>query len=109
MAQAVRHQKNRFAGLNALMNSDGKAHPVENGFALGTLLLGVVAFVTSNFYSLHILASWTGLVGILVGARSQMISATTGERFVSIIGLGAAAVGFFLGMARGGLFGGVLG
>ena len=109
MAQAVRHQKNPLTGLSSLMNSDGKAHPVENAFAVAALVLGAVAFITSNFYSLHILASWTGLVGILVGARSQMISATTGERFVSIIGLVASAVGFFLGMARGGLFGGVLG
>lgn len=108
MAQAVRHQK-KPTGLGSLMNSDGKAHPLENGFAVATLVLGAVAFITSNFYSLHVLASWAGLVGILVGARSQMISVTTGERFVSIIGLGASAVGFFLGMARGGLFGGVLG
>lgn len=109
MAQAIRPQRNPLAGLAALMNTDGKAHPVENGFALATIVLGVVAFITAHFHDLHLVSSWAGLVGILVGARSQMISATTGERFVTIIGLGAAAVGFFLGMAHGGLFGGVIG
>jgi hypothetical protein len=36
------------------------------------------------------------------------VSETTRERFGLILGLGAAAVGFFLGMAHGGLFGGVI-
>lgn len=105
MAQAARPQH----GLLSLLNSDGKAHPVENTFVAVTVTLGAVAFVTAHFYNLHLVSSWTGLVGILTGAWGQFISATTGERFLLVIGLGASAVGFFLGMAHGGLFGGVLG
>ncbi|MBC3991645.1 hypothetical protein H8N00_22740 [Streptomyces sp. AC563] len=105
MAQAARSQH----GLLSFLDSDGKPHPVENTFAAATIVLGVVAFVTAMFHDLHLISSWTGLVGILTGARGQFISATTAERFVLIIGLGAAAMGFFLGMAHGGLFGGVLG
>ncbi|GAB2575117.1 hypothetical protein GCM10027168_05050 [Streptomyces capparidis] len=91
------------------LNTDGKAHPKENALALATAVLGLVAFVTGFWEGLHLLASWAGLAGLLTGAWSQMVSATTGERFVNVIGLGAAGVGFFLGMAHGGLFGGVLG
>ena len=58
------------------------------------------------FHSLHLLSSWAGLVGILTGAYGQFVSVTTRERFALIMGLGASAVGFFLGMAHGGLFGG---
>ncbi|MBC3984831.1 hypothetical protein H8N01_20235 [Streptomyces sp. AC536] len=105
MAQAARSQH----GLLSFLDSDGKPHPVENTFAAATIVLGVVAFVTAMFHDLHLISSWTGLVGIVTGARGQFISATTAERFVLIIGLGAAAMGFFLGMAHGGLFGGVLG
>jgi hypothetical protein len=47
-------------------------------------------------------------VGILTGARGQFVSVTTAERFVLVVGLGAAALGFFLGMSRGGLFGGLV-
>jgi hypothetical protein len=47
-------------------------------------------------------------VGILVGAYGQWISETTRERFGLILGLGASAIGFFLGMAHGGLFGGLI-
>ncbi|WP_407551375.1 hypothetical protein QOM21_18115 [Streptomyces sp. Pv4-95] len=105
MAQAVRTQRN----LLSLLNSDGKAHPVENTMIAVTLVLGAVAIFTTFSNSLHLVSSWAGLVGIATGAWGQFISSTTGERFLLIIGLGASAVGFFLGMAHGGLFGGVLG
>lgn len=105
MAQAARSQH----GFLSFLDTDGKPHPVENTFAAATIVLGVVAFVTAMFHHLHLVSSWTGLVGIITGAWGQFISATTAERFVLIIGLGASAMGFFLGMAHGGLFGGVLG
>ncbi|WP_328537839.1 hypothetical protein [Streptomyces sp. NBC_00344] len=105
MAQAMRPNSSRH-----LFASDGKPHPLQDSLAAVTLVLGLLAFVTGvAFHSLHLLSSWTGLVGILTGAYGMFISITTRERFVVIIGLGAAAVGFFLGMAHGGLFGGVLG
>lgn len=47
-------------------------------------------------------------MGIITGAYGQWISVTTRERFGLILGLGASAIGFFLGMAHGGLFGGVI-
>ncbi|MEV6314186.1 hypothetical protein [Streptomyces sp. NPDC051776] len=105
MAQPVRQHNGPLSALSSVLNSDGKAHPVENSLVAATVVLGVVAFITAQFSSLHLIASWTGLVGVLTGAWGQMISATTSERFLLIVGLGAAAVGFYLGMSRGGLFG----
>ncbi|MFF4256376.1 hypothetical protein ACFY1L_34760 [Streptomyces sp. NPDC001663] len=104
MAQALR--PNTVGGLFA---TDGKPHPLQDTLLAVTLVLGVTAFVTGFFDSLHLLSSWTGLVGVLTGAYGQWISVTTRERFGLILGLGASAVGFFLGMAHGGLFGGVIG
>jgi len=104
MAQAMRPQSSV-----SLFATDGKPHPLQDTLMAVTLVLGVLAFVSAMFHNLHLLSSWAGLVGILTGAYGQFISATTRERFVLIIGLGASAVGFFLGMAHGGLFGGVLG
>ncbi|MER7758424.1 hypothetical protein [Streptomyces sp. NPDC097619] len=104
MAQAMRPQS-----PISLLSTDGKPHPLQDTLLAVTLVLGAVAFVTGFFDHLHLLSSWTGLVGILTGAYGQFISETTRERFGLIIGLGASAVGFFLGMAHGGLFGGVLG
>ncbi|MFF0012842.1 hypothetical protein [Streptomyces sp. NPDC005374] len=103
MAQAMR--PNTVGGLFA---TDGKPHPLQDTLLAVTLVLGVTAFVTAMFHNLHLLSSWTGLVGILTGAYGQWVSETTRERFGLILGLGAASVGFFLGMAHGGLFGGVI-
>ncbi|MBT2446470.1 hypothetical protein J7F03_05100 [Streptomyces sp. ISL-43] len=104
MAQAMRRQS-----PISLLATDGKPHPLQDTLMAVTLILGAVAFVTGFFDHLHLLSSWTGLIGILTGAYGQFISVTTRERFALIIGLGASAIGFFLGMAHGGLFGGWLG
>lgn len=104
MAQALR--PNTVGGLFA---TDGKPHPLQDTLLAVTLVLGIMSFVTAMFHSLHLLSSWAGLVGIITGAYGQWISETTRERFGLILGLGAAAIGFFLGMAHGGLFGGVVG
>jgi hypothetical protein len=97
MAQAVGRRPLSF------LNTDGKPHPVENSFATVTMLLGLLAAISAFWTGMHLLSAWAGLAGILTGLWGQFISATTGERFVTIIGLGAAAVGFYLGMAHGGL------
>ncbi|MCX4824338.1 hypothetical protein OG883_31685 [Streptomyces sp. NBC_01142] len=104
MAQAMRRQSSV-----SLFATDGKPHPLQDTLVAVTLVLGAIAFVSAMFDNLHLLSSWTGLVGILTGAYGQFISETTRERFPLIIGLGASALGFFLGMAHGGLFGGLLG
>ncbi|MEU9118639.1 hypothetical protein AB0C96_02050 [Streptomyces sp. NPDC048506] len=101
MAQAARTQRS----LLSLLNSDGQDHPVENTFAVVTLVLGVIAVVSTLSPSLHVLSSWAGLIGIGTGLWGQFISSTTGERFLLIIGLGASALGFYLGVAFGGLIG----
>ncbi|WP_338781018.1 hypothetical protein [Streptomyces sp. DG1A-41] len=104
MAQAMR--PNTAGGLFA---TDGKPHPLQDTLLAVTLALGITSFVTALIdEDLHLLSSWTGLVGILTGAYGQWVSETTRERFGLILGLGAAAVGFFLGMAHGGLFGGLI-
>jgi hypothetical protein len=101
MAQAVRRQA-------SLLATDGKPHPLQDTLMAVTLVLGVLAFVTAMFHNLHLLSSWAGLVGICTGAYGQFISATTRERFLLILGLGLSAAGFYLGLAHGGLFGGVI-
>ena len=102
MAQALRPNT-----AGSLFATDDRPHPVQDALVAVTLVLGVVSFVTAMFHNLHLLSSWTGLVGILTGAYGQWISETTRERFGLILGLGFSAVGFFLGMAQGGLFGGL--
>ncbi|MFF4350483.1 hypothetical protein [Streptomyces sp. NPDC001530] len=105
MAQVLR--PNTTGSTGSLFATDGKAHPLQDTLLAVTLVLGIMAFITAMFDSLHLISSWAGLVGILTGAYGQFISETTRERFGLILGLGASSVGFFLGMAHGGLFGGL--
>ncbi|MEW1689777.1 hypothetical protein ACIQOF_23625 [Streptomyces sp. NPDC091265] len=104
MAHAVRPRSSV-----SLFATDGKSHPLQDTLVAVTLALGVLAFVTAMFHSLHLISSWAGLIGILTGAYGQYMSVTTRERFPLILGMGASAIGFYLGMAHGGLFGGVVG
>ncbi|MEV5487474.1 hypothetical protein AB0L47_05530 [Streptomyces bobili] len=102
MAQALRPNT-----AGSLFATDDRTHPLQDTLMAVTLVLGAVAFITAMFHSLHLLSSWAGLVGIFTGAYGQWISETTRERFGLILGLGASGIGFFLGMAHGGLFGGL--
>ncbi|MFD3611326.1 hypothetical protein ACFWXA_25265 [Streptomyces atroolivaceus] len=117
MAQTVRPAGSRPAthrtsgarpANGSLFATDGKPHPLQDVLMVVTGVLGVLAFVTAMFHNLHLISSWAGLIGILTGAYGQYISRTTWERFGLIMGIGSSAVGFYLGMAHGGLFGGVL-
>ncbi|MDX2647253.1 hypothetical protein ACFYYN_00425 [Streptomyces sp. NPDC001902] len=110
MAQAVRPTTGSrlYQRILSTLNSDGRPHPVENTLAVATVVLGLISSIAAFWSGLHLLSSWAGLVGILVGAVGQYRSATTAERFFFIIGMGLAAVGFYIGMAHGGLFGGVV-
>ncbi|MYU25465.1 hypothetical protein [Streptomyces sp. SID8352] len=105
MAQIMRPAKPR----TGILATDGKPHPLQDTLLAVTLVLGVLSLVTAGFDNLHLVTSWAGLVGILTGGYGQFVSATTRERFGLVVGLGACALGFYFGMAHGGLFGGVIG
>lgn len=84
------------------LNSDGRAHPRENILAVVTLACGLVAFIAALLPGGHVVASWVGVFGFVLGFFSQYISATTGERVLNIIGIVGSFVGTALGIAHGG-------
>ena len=93
------------------LNSDGQAHPLLNAVCFFVLVVGLVSFALGLFLrtgpsGLHtwaIVASVTGLAGMLVGLVAQMMSATREERVIIVTGIIAAFVGLCLGLAHGGL------
>ena len=92
-------RRNRF-----ILNTDGESHPLQNAGSELTAVFGLVAAVCAFFPSMHLLGSWTGLAGLGTGLWSQMISATTAERFVNICAVVLSGIGLLFGLAHGGLY-----
>jgi hypothetical protein len=79
-----------------------KEHGRETSLAAITLGGGLVAFVAGIVYAGHFAAVCVGIVTVLFGLYSQLVSATTRERWVNVIGIGLAFVGVGLGLSHGG-------
>ena len=95
-----------------ILNSDGQQHPVQNVLTIFTLVVGLIAFVlglivrnTHAGAAVHIIATATGLLAILVGLYVQMISATRNQRVLIVAGMIAGFVGVAIGLSRGGFIG----
>jgi uncharacterized membrane protein HdeD (DUF308 family) len=109
MAGTVETKPRRSARIN--FNSDGQPHPRLNAASVFTLTIGLVSFAfglflrtgPGNLTTWAVTASVTGLVCLLVGLFTQMMSATREQRIVTVTGLIAGFVGLCLGLAHGGL------
>ena len=105
------HRPTHLPRLN--LNSDGRPHPLLNAASFFTLVLGLLSFALGLFlrtgpsgaHGWAIAAATTGLVGMLLGLFSQMMSATREERVIIVTGIIAAFVGLCLGLAHGGFSG----
>ncbi|WP_406284476.1 hypothetical protein [Embleya sp. NBC_00896] len=86
------------------LNSDGRAHPRENALVAASVLFALVAGICAMFDEMHILGAWTALAGVVTALVSQMFSATTAERAVTVLALGVSAVSLFMNMFHGGLY-----
>ena len=92
-----------------ILNSDGRAHPIQNILTIFTLVVGLVSFALGMWVrnahtgaALIIIATATGLVSCLVGLYVQMISATREQRVLIVTGIIAGFVGLAIGLSKGG-------
>ena len=89
--------------------TDGRPHPLLNVASACTLVVGLASFalgmvlryVTST-HPIATTAAITGLIALLVGLYTQMMSATRGERILLVTGMIAGFIGLALGLAHGG-------
>ncbi|HSR25801.1 MAG TPA: hypothetical protein VLW53_19770 [Candidatus Eisenbacteria bacterium] len=98
MAHAEHHHR------HMTLNTDGRAHPLENALVVTVAVLAAVAAICAFFPGMHVLGSWAGVAGVATGIYAQYRSATTAERWVIVIGWGVSAVGLALNLAHGGLY-----
>ena len=78
--------------------------PREVLLAWLTLGFGVVSMICAFFAEAHVLGSWTGVTGLVLGTWAQMISATTAQRWIIVPGWVLSLVGTMMGIAQGGLW-----
>jgi CHASE2 domain-containing sensor protein len=79
-----------------------RPHQRETSLAFLTIAGGLVAFVCGIVQPAHLVACVVGLATVLFGLYSQLVSATTAERWINVIGIGLAVVGLGLGLSHGG-------
>jgi hypothetical protein len=92
------------------LNSDGQSHPMLNIASIFTLICGLLSFALgmllrtgpSGAAAWAVAAAATGLVALLLGLFTQMVSATREERVLIVIGIIAGFIGLALGLAHGG-------
>jgi len=68
------------------------------------LALGVVATVCAFVPAWHVPGSWTGLIGLAMGAVAQMVSTSTAQRWVIVPGWVLSFIGLAVGISYGGLW-----
>ena len=84
------------------LNTDGERHPRENSLAVAAVTFGIAAFVLGFVVKAHMPAAIIGVIGFPLGLYSQLVSATTGERWLNVVGMIGSAVGLALALAHGG-------
>ena len=95
------------------LDAGGTRQLTLNALAIVTIVLGLVSFALgmivrnepSASAALHVTATVTGAVSVVLGLYVQMISATRTERIVVVTGMIAGFVGACLGLAHGGFSG----
>jgi hypothetical protein len=96
-----------------LFPPNGAATRAVTAAAVVTILLGLVSFVLGmvvrNVHgttpALHVIATVTGALSLVIGLYFQMISGTRNERILIVTGMIAGFVGACLGLAAGGFSG----
>ncbi|MBO2453566.1 hypothetical protein J4573_41205 [Actinomadura barringtoniae] len=84
------------------LNTDGERHPVENSLAVAAICIGLAALVLGFIPATHFFGALAGVIGLPLALYSQMVSATTGERWLNVVGMVGSFVGAGFAISHGG-------
>jgi hypothetical protein len=76
----------------------------ERALAGLVMAFGIASTICAFVPSWHIPGSWTGLVGLALGAVAQMLSTSTAQRWVIVPGWVLSFIGLAVSISNGGLW-----
>lgn len=86
----------------SILHADPGAHPLQNALALSAVTVGLIALILGFVPSMHFVAAVAGAIGLPLALYSQLISATTAERWLNVVGMVSAFLGLAFALSHGG-------
>lgn len=79
-----------------------EAHRLQAVLAVASVTIGIAALIMGWIPATHFPGAVAGVIGLPLALYSQMISATTNERWLNVIGMVASFLGVGFALSNGG-------
>ncbi|XRQ07274.1 hypothetical protein ACN3XK_63965 [Actinomadura welshii] len=79
-----------------------ESHRLQDWLAVASITIGVAALIMGWIPATHLPGAVAGLIGLPLALYSQMISATTNERWLNVIGMVSSFLGISFALNNGG-------
>lgn len=79
-----------------------ESHRLQDVLAVTAVTIGIAALILGWIPATHFPGAVLGVIGLPLALYSQMISATTNERWLNVIGMVASFVGAGFALSNGG-------
>ncbi|MFD0683978.1 hypothetical protein [Actinomadura fibrosa] len=88
----------------AAVGADAQAehHRLEGALSVAAVTIGIVALVLGSIPVTHFFGAIAAVIGLPTALYSQLISATTNQRWLNVIGMVTAFVGGGFALRHGG-------
>ncbi|MCP9952226.1 MULTISPECIES: hypothetical protein [Actinomadura] len=86
----------------ARAQAESQPHRMQDVLALASVTVGLAALVLGWIPETHFFGAVLGTIGLPLALYSQMVSATTNERWLNVIGMIAAFIGAGFALSNGG-------
>ncbi|MER7545017.1 hypothetical protein [Actinomadura sp.] len=79
-----------------------ESHRLQDVLAVAAVTIGIAALILGWIEATHFPGAVLGVIGLPLALYSQMISATTNERWLNVIGMIASFIGAGFALSNGG-------
>lgn len=84
------------------LDGEPERHRLQDALAVASITIGIAALVLGWIPATHFPGAVAGLIGLPLALYSQMISETTNERWLNVIGMVASFLGVGFALNNGG-------